>query len=141
MAAPPAPVIAKEWGFNVLAFSGDYVDYPLAGLGTTVAKIKNSRGEVVAVLTAVLRGLNFIKSNRNETVSLIQKLLKMDAKLAEAAYDLSLKSYSFSGTASDAGIKNVLDLAQATGASHQLKPADVVDFGPLREAQAALGIR
>jgi len=141
MAAPPAPVIAKEWGFNVLAFSGDYVDYPLAGLGTTVAKIKNSRSEVVAVLTAVLRGLNFIKSNRNETVSLIQKLLKMDVKLAEAAYDLSLKSYSFSGTASDAGIKNVLDLTQATGASHPLKPADVVDFGPLREAQAALGIR
>jgi hypothetical protein len=54
---------------------------------------------------------------------------------------LSLKSYSFSGTASDAGIKNVLDLTQATGASHPLKPADVVDLGPLREAQAALGIR
>jgi NitT/TauT family transport system substrate-binding protein len=141
MAAPPAPIIAKEWGFNVLAFSGDFVDYPLAGLATTTSKLKAARGEVVSVIKAILHGLLFIKANRAETVALIQKLLKMDIKVAEAAYDLSFKSYSFSGAASDKGIRNVLDLVQTSGAARQIAPADVVDFGPLKEAQAALGIR
>jgi hypothetical protein len=88
-----------------------------------------------------LHGLLLIKANRTETVALIQKLLKMDIKVAEAAYDLSFKSYSFSGAASDKGIRNVLDLVQTSGAARQIAPADVVDFGPLKEAQAALGIR
>ena len=141
MAAPPAPIIAKEWGFNVLAFSGDFVDYPLAGLATTMSKLKGSRSEVVSVITAILRGLLFIKADRTETVSLIQKLLKMENKVAEAAYDLSFKSYSFSGSASDKGIRNVVDLVQTSGSTRRVTPEDVVDFGPLREAQAAAGIR
>jgi ABC-type nitrate/sulfonate/bicarbonate transport system substrate-binding protein len=141
MAAPPAPVIAKEWGFNVLAFSGDFVDYPLAGLATTTSKLKGARGEVVSVITAILRGLQFMKTNRAETVLLMQKLLKIENKLAESGYDLSFKSYSFSGSASDKGIRNVIELIQTSGATRQITPEDLVDFGPLREAQAALGIR
>jgi ABC-type nitrate/sulfonate/bicarbonate transport system substrate-binding protein len=141
MAAPPAPIIAKEWGFNVLAFSGDFVDYPLAGLATTTSKLKGARSEVVSVIAAILRGLLFIKANRTETVSLIQKLLKMENKVAGAAYDLSFKSYSFSGSASDQGLRNVIDLVQTSAPTRQVTPEDVVDFGPLREAQAAVGIK
>ena len=141
MAAPPAPVQAKEWGFNILAFAGDFVDLPLAGLSTTSSKIKAARSEVVSVITVVLRGLQFIRANRGETIFLIQKLLKMEKALAEAAYDLSLKSYSADGSASAKGIQNVMEMTPTAAAGRQVTAAEVVDFGPLREAQAALGIR
>ena len=140
MAVPPAPVHVSEWGFNVLAFAGDYVDLPLAGLSTTVNKLKTSRSEVVAVITPILRALQLMKSNRSETVLHIQKFLKLEKKLAEAAYDLSVKAFSATGSVSAKGIQNIMDMAPA-GINRPVSLTDVVDFGPLKEAQAALGIR
>jgi hypothetical protein len=140
MAAPPAPAQAKEWGFNALAYAGDYVDLSLVGLATTTTKIKDSRSEVVAVLTAILRGLMFMKANRTETTVLIQKLLKMDKGLAENTYDLSIQSFSADGMASHRGLQNVIEMSSSRAMTRQLTAADVVDFGPLKEAQAALGI-
>jgi NitT/TauT family transport system substrate-binding protein len=141
MAAPPAPTQAKAWGFNILAYAGDYMDLPLAGLATTTGRIKDSRGEVVSVVTAILRGILFMKSQRAQTVGLIQKLLKMDKAVAEATYDLSIQSFSSDGSVSAKGIQNIIEMSSVQAGGRQVAPSDVVDFGPLREAQAALGIR
>jgi ABC-type nitrate/sulfonate/bicarbonate transport system substrate-binding protein len=141
MAAPPAPTQAKAWGFNVLAYAGDYMDLPLAGLATTTGRIKDSRAEVVSVVTAILRALVFMKHHRAETVAMIQKLLKMDKPVAEATYDLSIQSFSSDGSVSVKGIENIIEMSSAQAAGRQVAPSDVVDFGPLKEAQAALGIR
>jgi ABC-type nitrate/sulfonate/bicarbonate transport system substrate-binding protein len=141
MAAPPAPTQAKQWGFNIIAYAGDYMDLPLAGLATTTGRIKESRGEVVAVITAIVRGLMFMKSHRSETVALIQKLLKMEKALAEATYELSIQSFSSDGSVSLKGVQNIIDMSSPQAGGRQVTAADVVDFGPLKEAQAALGIR
>jgi hypothetical protein len=79
-----------------------------------------------------------MKSNRSETVLHIQKFLKLEKKLAEAAYDLSVKAFA-TGSVSTKGIQNIMDMAPGTNRPVSL--TDVVDFGPLKEAQAALGIR
>lgn len=138
LAGPPAPVQAKELGLNVLASAADTVDFPLAGLSTSVAKIRANRAEVVAVLTAMLRGLLFVRSQRNEAIGLIQKLFKMERQLAEAGYDQTLPAYSKDGTASARGIESVLEVARQGGVSKAVGVNDVVDFSPLREAQAVI---
>ena len=140
MAAPPAPIQAKEWGFNVLAYAGDYVDLPLAGLATTTSKLKDSRNEVVSVVKGILRGLVFMRAHRAETVLLIQKLLKMEKATAEATYDLSIPSFSADGSASAKGLQNLIDMSSNQAAGRQVMAAEVVDFGPLKEAQAALRV-
>ncbi|HMA79296.1 MAG TPA: ABC transporter substrate-binding protein, partial [Candidatus Binatia bacterium] len=141
LAGPPAPVQAKEMGLNVLASAADTVDFPLAGLSTSTAKIKTNRQEVVSVLTAMLRGLLFVRNQRSDAIALVQKLFKMDRDLAEAAYDQTLKAYSKDGTASAKGIESVLEVARQQGLPRPVTVADVVDFGPLKEAQAALKVR
>jgi ABC-type nitrate/sulfonate/bicarbonate transport system substrate-binding protein len=141
LAGPPAPSQAKDMGLNVLASAADTVDFPLAGLSTSTAKIKSNRAEVVAVLTAMLRGLQFVHSQRAEAVALIQKIFKMERALAEAGYDQTLKAYSKDGTASSKGIESVLEVARQQGPGKAVTVNDVVDFGPLREAQAALKLR
>jgi len=141
LAGPPAPVQAKELGLNVLESAADTVDFPLAGLSTSRAKIRNHRAEVVAVLTAMLRGLLFVRSQRSEAIGLIQKLFKMDRELAEAGYDQTLPAYSKDGTASARGIESVLEVARQNGGSKAVGVTDVVDFTPLREAQSALKAR
>ncbi|MGE5218192.1 MAG: ABC transporter substrate-binding protein [Chloroflexota bacterium] len=141
LAGPPAPVQAKNMGLNVLASAADTVDFPLAGLSTSAAKIKTNRQEVVSVLSAMLRGLHFVRNQRSDAIALVQKLFKMDRDLAEAAYDQTLKAYSKDGTASTKGIESVLELARQQGAPRSVTVADVVDFGPLKEAQAAIKSR
>ncbi len=95
---------------------------------------------MVAVITPILRALQLMKSNRSETVLHIQKFLKLEKKLAEAAYDLSVKAYSATGSVSAKGIQNIMDMAPAV-TNRPVSLTDVIDFGPLKEAQAALGIR
>jgi NitT/TauT family transport system substrate-binding protein len=141
LAGPPAPVQAKELGLNVLASAADTVDFPLAGLSTAVAKIRSNRAEVIAVLTAMLRGLLFVRSQRSEAIGLIQKLFKMDRHLAEAGYDQTLPAYSKDGTASARGIESVLEVARQAGGAKAVGVNDVVDFGPLREAQSTVKLR
>jgi len=141
LAGPPAPVQAKELGLNVLASAADTVDFPLAGLSTAVAKIRSNRAEVVAVLTAMLRGLLFVRSQRSEAIALIQKLFKMDRALAEAGYDQTLPAYSKDGTTSARGIESVLEVARQGGGAKAVGVNDVVDFAPLREAQSAVKLR
>lgn len=141
LAGPPAPVQAKELGLNVLASAADTVDFPLAGLSTAVVKIRNNRAEVVAVLTAMLRGLLFVRSQRSEAIGLIQKLFKMERELAEAGYDQTLPAYSKDGTASARGIESVLEVARQAGGAKAVGVNDVVDFGPLREAQSTVKLR
>jgi NitT/TauT family transport system substrate-binding protein len=138
LAGPPAPVQAKELGLNVLASAADSVDFPLAGLSTSIAKIRSNRAEVVAVLTAMLRGLLFVRSQRSEAIGLIQKIFRMERELAEAGYDQTLPAYSKDGTASAKGIESVLEVARQGGAIKSVGINDVIDFAPLREAQAAV---
>jgi ABC-type nitrate/sulfonate/bicarbonate transport system substrate-binding protein len=138
LAGPPAPVQAKELGLNVLASAADSVDFPLAGLSTSLAKIRSNRAEVVAVLTAMLRGLLFVRSQRSEAIGLIQKIFRMERELAEAGYDQTLPAYSKDGTASAKGIESVLEVARQGGAIKSVGINDVIDFAPLREAQAAV---
>jgi ABC-type nitrate/sulfonate/bicarbonate transport system substrate-binding protein len=142
LAGPPAPVQAKEMGLHVLASAADTVDFPLAGLSTSSAKLKTQRAEVVAVVTAMLRGLLFVRNQRSEAIALVQKLFKMDRELAEAGYDQTLKAYSKDGSASFKGIESVLEVArQQQTLPRPVTAAEVVDFGPLKEAQAALQLR
>jgi NitT/TauT family transport system substrate-binding protein len=141
LAGPPAPVQAKELGLNVLASAADTVDFPLAGLSTAVVKIRSNRAEVVAVLTAMLRGLLFVRSQRSEAIGLIQKVFRMERELAEAGYDQTLPAYSKDGTASVRGIESVLEVARQGGAAKSVGVNDVVDFAPLRDAQVAVKLR
>jgi ABC-type nitrate/sulfonate/bicarbonate transport system substrate-binding protein len=99
LAGPPAPTLAKELGLNVLGSAADVVDFPLAGLSAATSKLKANRAEVVSVLTAMLRGLLFVRNQRSDAVSLA-RVFKMDRALAEASYDQPLKAYSKDGTAS-----------------------------------------
>lgn len=138
LAGPPAPVQAKALGLNILASAADTVDFPLAGLSTAVAKIRANRAEVVAVLSAMLRGLSFVRSQRGEAIALVQKIFKMDRDLAEGGYDQTLPAYSKDGTASARGIESVLEVARQGGAAKNVGVNDVVDFAPLREAQSAM---
>ena len=93
------------------------------------------------MLTAMLRGLLFVRNQRAESITFIKKIFKMERQMAEAGYEQTVKAYSRDGTASTKGIESVLDIARQQGVPRPVSVADVVDFGPLREAHAILKLR
>src|ERR1700757_1382666 len=61
--APPYSVLAKREGYPLLANTAQYVTIPFSGLGTTIDRIKNNRGQIKKILKAEIEALRFIQGN------------------------------------------------------------------------------
>src|SRR4030095_16535655 len=85
----PYNVMLERKGFRKLLFVGDLIPSPLAGLGTRTEKIQKQADEVQRLVRATLRGIQFAKSNRAETIRSIVKWAEMDATLAEGSYEMA----------------------------------------------------
>jgi ABC-type nitrate/sulfonate/bicarbonate transport system substrate-binding protein len=130
---PPTSLVLKRKGYNILVNSGDYIELPVTGLSTSVERMQKNPEEVKAVLKSVYRGLRFIKENREGSVKLIAKFLRVEPSIAEETYDLSAKYLSDSGVSSEHAIQAAIEnLGGATDA--KVDPSTVADFSLLKEA-------
>ena len=85
--------------FHKILFVGDLIPSPLAGFGTTVEKIRKQPDEMRRLIRATLRGIQYAKNNKQESVEAIIKWADMDQALAEGSYDMAVKGWSDSGAA------------------------------------------
>jgi ABC-type nitrate/sulfonate/bicarbonate transport system substrate-binding protein len=137
MINPPMSVMMKKDGFPLLLHAADYLDLPLTGLGATTKKLKENPEQVKRVLRALYESLQFIRSNRSETVSIFARWLKMDPETAADTYDVAVKILSADGTATDKGIMASIEEAKEQGKTKgQFEPKDVSDFSILRSVIA-----
>jgi ABC-type nitrate/sulfonate/bicarbonate transport system substrate-binding protein len=133
MINPPMSVMMKKEGFPLLLHAADYLDLPLTGLGATTKKLKENPEQVKRVLRALYESLQFIRSNRSETVSIFARWLKMDTETAADTYDVAVNILSADGTATDKGIMASIEEAKEQGKTKgQFEPKDVSDFSLLR---------
>jgi len=129
---PPTSLVLKRKGYNLLVNAGDHIELPVTGLSTSVERMHRNPEEVKATLRAIYRGLRFIKENREGSVRLIMKYLKVDNVIAEETYDLSAKYLSDTGISSDRAIQAAIETSVGTPDS-KIESAAVADFNPLRE--------
>lgn len=109
----PYNVMLERKGFRKLLFVGDLIPSPLAGLGTRIEKIQKQPDEIQRLARATLRGIQFAKNNRAETVRSIMKWSDMDQGLAEGSYDLAVSSWSSTGAASAPGLQIAMEEIRA----------------------------
>lgn len=96
----PWPVLLKNEGFNVLGGPKNFkAGSPISAVSTTEKKIKEDPEEVKKVLRAILRGLKFVHSNREETVRIASSWLGLSQADASVSYELALPSLSTDGKA------------------------------------------
>lgn len=129
---PPTSLVLKQKGYNILVNSGDYIELPVTGLSTSVERLQKNPDEVKAVLRAIYRGLRFIRENREGSVKLIMKFLRVDSAIAEETYDLSSKYLSETGISSDRAIQAAIENLGG-GGDTKIDSATVADFSLLRE--------
>ena len=109
----PYNVMLERKGFRKILFVGDLILSPLAGLGTRVEKIQKQPEEVQRLIRATLRGIQFAKGNKQETIRSIMKWTDMDQALAEGSYEMAVSSWSNSGAASPQGLQIAMEEIRA----------------------------
>jgi ABC-type nitrate/sulfonate/bicarbonate transport system substrate-binding protein len=118
-------------GFHKLAFSGDYLPhYPIGGIGVTDDLIKKRRGDIQAFVIATLRGIEYYRQHRSDSIKFIASELKMsDASLAEQMFDWHRTVLADERRPSQAWINGVLDFTRKSlELSSPISADQVFDF-------------
>jgi ABC-type nitrate/sulfonate/bicarbonate transport system substrate-binding protein len=121
----------KQKGYNILVNAGDHIELPVTGLSTSIERMQKNSAEVKAVLRATHRGLRYIKENRDGSVKMIMKFLRVEPGIAEETYDLSAKYLSDSGVSSEEAIQAAIENLGGT-ADAKIESSAVADFSLLK---------
>ncbi len=97
-------VKAEDEGFKRLVYLGDLIELPLSGIAVMDQKLHTQRDQVKKVVRAGVRGLRFMKQNRNETVQMLADYLRITPSQSARAYDASINSFTDDGIISDKGV-------------------------------------
>ena len=139
--SPPFNVYAEQMGLRVLAYVGDFLEFPQSGFTVSDATLKNKRELIKKLLRGTLRGLQFTLKNRAETVRFIAKDYKLQDAVADKVYGSLLPAMSENGLASNKGLKVMVEtLGTAVGKQVDFPPERLVDYTLLKEVQKEQGI-
>lgn len=140
LVAPPFSIIMKREGFAVLANAADVVSFPLAGLSTTVDKLKQNRGQVKRVLKSEIEALRTLRDDPAGSTEIIRKRFVMDAALARDTYAIVAGSYSRDGRVDQPGVENILDMERKAGLIPKTMTVDqVIDASIAEEVLKEMG--
>jgi NitT/TauT family transport system substrate-binding protein len=140
--APPGDALGRQMGFNVLLRAYEVFSFPFIGIGANLKSIKEKPEEVKKVVKAMVRANRFIRDDKEGTVRILMEWGKVERDHAAASYDSTWKVFSPDGNIPQEGLRLVLDQAKAElKLSRDIPVNEIIDLGPLREAQKELGIR
>jgi NitT/TauT family transport system substrate-binding protein len=105
----PYNVMLEREGFRKILFVGDLIPSPLAGFGTTLEKIRKQPDEVQQLVRATLRGIQYAKTNKEESLRAIMKWADMDQSFAEGSYEMAMTSWSNTGAANPQGVQIAME--------------------------------
>ena len=134
--ASPHSKIALMSGFRELVSTRTVSPLPAVGLSTTKKVMQQKPAALVGIIRATLKGIEFIKQNKDEAVSIMRKELGIkDARLLNLVYDDAVTLYSDTGVVSDDFLKTTIAVAnEIQGTTKTVAASDVVDWRFAREA-------
>jgi len=142
---PPLSVQAEKMGFRRLIGASEVPEIvdariafpPPAGLGVHSDKLQSQQQQIRHVVRATLRGHDFIRTRKNDTVKIISDWLKVDSAIAAGAYDAYVSSLSPEGWVPEPFLESVVEQQrQALKVPEKVAIAKVADFRILKEILA-----
>ena len=92
-------------------------------------------------IRASLRGLNFVRSNRQETVKVIMSWVNLNEKDAARTYDLSKEGFSRDGYVTDDDLSFEWNILKEATKKTNVSITATHDFTILRKVQRELGVQ
>jgi len=105
----PYNLQAEKAGYKDLLWFGERMELPLSGLAARDETIQKNPKQVLGLVRAVARAMNFAAANREETTQIIASWLKVDREIAAKSYELGRPSWSAGGVVSDDAVKVLVD--------------------------------
>jgi NitT/TauT family transport system substrate-binding protein len=118
----PFNLQAEKLGYRSLLWLGKIMDFPQGGLGAHDKKLQENPQEVVRVMKAISRGIQLIKSEREETVKFMMSWLGLDRSVAEGVYPIVSESLADYGIAEDSVFESAVDAARFSGLTERDVP-------------------
>jgi NitT/TauT family transport system substrate-binding protein len=140
MLVPPFNKIGRQKGFNEIVSFNDVLKIPLGGLATHTDKMKESPGEIVKMIRALIKSVDYINNRKADILALMEKSWGVkDAEVREAMYRDLVGLYSRNGIAPDDVMKNVIQLVQEGRKSKTAATIpDVADWSYAKKASEEL---
>ncbi|MGE5305163.1 MAG: ABC transporter substrate-binding protein [Alphaproteobacteria bacterium] len=133
--SPPATLFARKAGMSFLVNLADLkIEYQGSTIATRRSLMKKYPNLMLRTMRAIVRGIHFFKTRREDTLKILAKFLGTNDREAlieswEYGDDIPAKPYAVE-TAVQAVINH---LAEGDPKYAQYKPADFIEAGPLAE--------
>ena len=135
----PYNLQAEKAGFKDLLWLGERLELPLSGLAVRDETIQKNPKQILGVVRAVFRAINFAGANPEETRKMLVQWLKLEPDVAARSYELGKRSWS-DGLVSDAAIKVLVDQSMLELNSKEAVPLDRVrNWSFAQQARRDLG--
>jgi NitT/TauT family transport system substrate-binding protein len=144
MLSVPENILARQKGFNELAFSADFIEFPQNGFGTSTKKIKENPEEVQRIVRATLRGLMFVsdKKNKDASLDIIMKTWAVKSRaMAGEMYDYMVRVMLRDGSINMSGLQALVDQQRENAkGTEPVNAAQVIDYSFVEKARKELGV-
>ena len=137
MIVPPFNHLAKKRGFNQLLGFNDIMSMPVGGLAVHTQKMKEKPDEIVKMIRALIKSLEFIRTRKADVLAIIDKQWGIkEADVREEMYREMIGLFSRTGIGADESMRNVIRLVRETRKNApEVAIADVADWSFARKAQ------
>ena len=135
----PSDLKAEEMGLKRLLQMGSILPIPQAGFATSEEKMKTGRQEILELLKATIEGIDFTWNQREETIEIIAKWIKLNPVQATKAYDSVRDTFSKIGVPTEEQAKAYIAMLTSTASlKGEVAPASIFDFSLSAEAAKEL---
>jgi NitT/TauT family transport system substrate-binding protein len=126
----PYNFLAQKDGFYRLAYAGDYEEVIIGGVVTTGKLLKTEPGKALRFLRATLRGLQFYRDHKGESLHHMGEFLQIkDSRFLGDIYNYHLTTLTKTGSISSALMVRLIDDArQFAKVEKEVKKEEVFDF-------------
>ena len=112
----PVTEIAKAQGYNkLLDLKEVFPEWPYETFAARESYLAREKEQVVKFLRAFQRGVKFTRENKEESVRILRKYVKMDPAYAPAGYDEYRNSFPLNGMIAEKAIPVVIEEEFRTG--------------------------
>jgi NitT/TauT family transport system substrate-binding protein len=139
---PPYNFLAVREGLRKLDSSVPYFQTLFGALTTSERKLKSEPDDVRRFVRATARGYLAYRNHREISLPIMQRVLKLDQKLAEQVYDYSRTVMPTDATITEELMRTVIETQrESSGVTRPVPSEEVFNFSYVRAAMKELGAR
>lgn len=127
----------EQLGFTDLLYLGDAVNIRLGGLGVTEDKIKKNPEQIKRMIRATLKGVRFMRPNKNETLAIMRDYLKISGDSVEKIYQYALRSLNEDGLVAKKTVDTEIRIAREQfKIKEEIPESKIFDWRFMKEIEA-----